>query len=150
MKKTTTWIVVADHQHVRVFLDDGSGGGLLPVDEMSRDERHGASHELVESHRPDKGFSARGGISHGYEQKVDPHEQAGRAFLERLADDLSGSLERGAFDRLVLIAPPKALGELRQVLPDGLGQRVAGELDLDLTKASPAEVQNHVATLAKG
>jgi len=146
MKTRATWIVVADHQRARVFLDDGSGGRIQPVDDMTMEVHLGASHEL-DSHPPDIGFSARGGVAHGYEPRSDPHERAALDFLERLIAGLSQGLNRAAFDRLVLVAPPKALGELRRRLPSPLRQRVAGELNQDLTKASATEVQKHLEKL---
>ena len=57
---------------------------------------------------------------------------------------MTASADRGAFQRLILVAPPRALGELRDSLPEAVRDRVVGELDLDLTKATPETVEAHI------
>lgn len=141
--KTVTWILTADHQHARVFANDGPGRGIRPVEGLSMDEHLPVSHEAG-SHRPDIGFASRGGPSHGIEPRETPHRQAGREFVQDVASAVSEALEHGGFDRLVVVAPPRALGELRDALPKPVRDRVVGELDLDLTKATTESVLQHV------
>lgn len=143
MKKTVTWILTADHQHARVFANDGPGRGIAPLETLAMDGHLPVSHEAG-SHRPDIGFASRGGPSHGIEPRSTPHEQAGRAFIGGVVSAVSEALAHGGFDRLVVVAPPRALGELRELLPGQVRDRVVGELNLDLTKASTADVLEHV------
>jgi protein required for attachment to host cells len=44
----------------------------------------------------------------------------------------------------VVAAPPRALGELRQRLPEAVKGRVVGELDVDLVKEPVEALQQHV------
>lgn len=146
MKKTVTWIVVADHQHARLYVNDGPGHGVQPLDDIEMDTVLKPSRD-IDAHQPDTGFSARNGVHHGYEPKTDAHEKAGRDFLKDVVDAVGAAKGRGAFDRLILVAPPRALGELRQMLPDALGQSVAGEVDKDLTKASADDIAKHLESV---
>ncbi|MBM5811196.1 MAG: host attachment protein [Gammaproteobacteria bacterium] len=50
----------------------------------------------------------------------------------------------GAVDRLILVAAPAVLGELRQALPPALQQRVVAELRKDLVRATPAELRRQL------
>lgn len=143
MKKTVTWILTADHQHARVFSNDGPGRGIVPVENLSMDGHLPVSHEAG-SHRPDIGFASRGGPSHGIEPRSTPHQQAGREFMDGIASAMSEALAHGGFDRLVVVAPPRALGELRELLSKQVRDSVVGELDLDLAKAPTASVLEHV------
>lgn len=143
MKKTVTWILTADHQHARVYSNDGPGRGIRPVETLSMDGHLPVSHEAG-SHRPDIGFASRGGPSHGIEPSSTPHQQAGREFIDGVASAVSEALTHGGFDRLIVVAPPRALGELRELLPKQVRDRVVGELDLDLAKAPTADVLEHV------
>jgi len=143
MKKTVPWILTADHQHARVFSNDGPGRGITPVEHLSMDGHLPVSHEAG-SHRPDIAFASRGGPSHGVEPRSTPHQQAGREFIDGIASAMSEALAHGGFDRLVVVAPPRALGELRELLAKQVRDRVVGELDLDLAKAPTASVLEHV------
>lgn len=146
MKKQTVWILTADHQHARMFATDNRGATLIQLDGFTQDDHLPVSHEAG-SHRPDIGFASRGGPSHGYPPRTTPHEQAGLAFVDGVVAAIAAAGDRQAFDRLILIAPPRALGELRDRLPDAVRQRVAGELNLDLTKAPVDVVEAHVRPL---
>jgi len=45
----------------------------------------------------------------------------------------------------VLIAPPRALGELRKSLPDKVRKMVTVEIDEDLTKAGESDLADRLA-----
>ncbi|ANK82578.1 MAG: hypothetical protein TEF_18590 [Rhizobiales bacterium NRL2] len=143
MKKTVTWILVADHQHARVFANDGPGRGVDVVDDITLDTHLERSRDL-DRHEPITGFSAKDGVRHGIEPRSDAHRKAGRRFLEDAVAALEAVEKKGGFDRLILVAPPRALGELRQMLPETLKQRVIGELDQDLTKTTARELATHL------
>lgn len=49
-----------------------------------------------------------------------------------------------AYDRLVLVAPSSALGDLREALSDSVRSLVRAELDKDLTKTPIAELPEHL------
>ena len=52
-----------------------------------------------------------------------------------------------AYDRLVLVAPPTALGDLREALSDPVRSLVRAELDKDLTKIPVAELPSHLGAV---
>ena len=52
-----------------------------------------------------------------------------------------------AYDRLILVAPPTALGDLRDALSDPVRSLVRAELHKDLTKTPVAELPEHLAAV---
>jgi len=68
---------------------------------------------------------------------------------ERFAADLAGILytlaHRGRFDRLILVAAPKILGELRKELHQEVTGKVVAEADLTLTNHPVHEIAERVA-----
>ena len=62
-------------------------------------------------------------------------------FTARLAEVLDKACEEGRFDRLVLVAPPRSLGELRTLLSNRVKKTVAHEVGKDLTNSTPTEVR---------
>jgi protein required for attachment to host cells len=61
-----------------------------------------------------------------------------------LADVLAHGLERNAYDRLVIVAPPVTLGDLRTAISDQVRALVVGEIARDLTKIPNSEVAEHL------
>lgn len=48
------------------------------------------------------------------------------------------------FDRVILVAPPAFLGDLRQVLPKDLKDKVADEVTSDLTNTPEQDLPPHL------
>jgi protein required for attachment to host cells len=144
MKKHVTWVLVADHQHGRVLSNEGPDRGLRPVNGMSFRTRLPTDRELVTDRLP-RSMDGHGGGRHAMEPRVDPHRQEAERFVARVSRAISAAAQRGQFDRLVLVAPPRALGELRRLLPERVLAMVIGESDRDLTKASVDSIRAHVA-----
>jgi len=143
MKKTVTWIVVADHQRARVLVNGGPGRGLRPVPGMNLRTHLKAGRDIV-ADRPGRSFESRGEARHAVQPRIDPHRQAAERFVGRVAKALTAASEKGDYDRLVLIAPPRALGEFRKLLPASVKGKLIGEIDEDLTKAPTKALSRHV------
>ena len=73
-------------------------------------------------------------MRHAIEPRIDPHRELKRDFAKELAEMLDKRLSEKAFDRLVIVAPPKALGDLRAALSAQVKPLVYAELDKDLVK----------------
>ena len=57
---------------------------------------------------------------------------------------LEDGLNQGRFDGLVLVAPPRALGQLRDELSSFLRDKVSAELTKDLTQTPLHELPQHL------
>jgi protein required for attachment to host cells len=73
------------------------------------------------------------------------HDQAEQAFLEKLVGRLNAAVEAGEAKKLVLVAPPRALGVIRQAYSSSLRDALRGELDKDLVKLPVHEIEKHLA-----
>jgi protein required for attachment to host cells len=144
MKKTVTWVVVADHQHGHAFENDGPNRGLKPVDGFSFDTHLHAGRDLT-TDRPDRAFSGAAGRPHAIEPRIDPHREEGERFVTSLSGALTKAFDEGQFQRLLLIAPPRALGEFRKHLPHRVKDKLVAEIDEDLTKVPLDKIAAHVA-----
>jgi protein required for attachment to host cells len=85
-----------------------------------------------------------GGDRHGVAPTVDYHEFEKERFAHQVAQVLNKARAMGRFDRLVLVAPPKALGHLRDELDKQTRGLVTAELDKDLTHAETRELTEHL------
>jgi protein required for attachment to host cells len=145
MKKTTTWVLLADHERAHVLANDGPGRGLQPVDGMEFSTELHRAGELMTDRLP-RSVNSQTGMRHGIEPRIDPHRQEAAKFVAQVAQAVSSAAARHQFDRLILVAPPRALGELRDALPQQVRARIHAELDLDLTRASMTDVEAHLAS----
>jgi protein required for attachment to host cells len=66
-------------------------------------------------------------------EEVDWHQQAEQRFASEIADTLYQMGHANEFDELVVVAPPKMLGDLRKAFHPEVSQRVVHEVPKDLT-----------------
>lgn len=136
-----TWIVVADGARVRVFRH--GAGRLTAVPGLAVETRAARNRELV-TDRPGRVYSRMRGVPSAVEDGAGAHREEKRRFVVRLAATLAEAEAEGRFARLVLMAPPRVLGELRRAMPTSLRRRVDAEVRKDLTHAAPADILAHV------
>jgi len=147
MKRIKTWILIADGARARILLNDGPGRGVKPGPDKEFEGVNALSREIG-SDRPGRSFDSSGlGGRHSMEPRTDPHEHEQRAFHHRLAEYLDGAAKRGEFDRLVVVAPPKALGNLRTELTAAARAKVVGELNKDLTHVPVHDLAAHLGSV---
>jgi protein required for attachment to host cells len=103
-----------------------------------------ATHELV-SDRPGRVFESRGHASHAKAPRSDPHRELKRSLAHKVADVLQTTRANQRYDKLVLVAPPTTLGDLREALAKGVRACVTAELAQDLVKLPASELQEHLA-----
>jgi protein required for attachment to host cells len=143
MKPTTTFILIADGARARLFVNHGPGKGMEAVEGGEYSADHRPSHELLRD-KPYRSFESVGAMRHPIEPREDPHRELKRSFAERLASMLEEKLAQKVFDRIVLVAPPVTLGDLRAALSAPVRAAVYAELDKDLTKTPTAELPQHI------
>ena len=146
MKPNTTWILIADGARARIFANRGPGKGIVPVEGGVLESDHAPSRELT-SDRPGRTFESADVMRHAIDPAQDPHRELKRGFARHLATYVEERLAEKAFDRLILVAPPVTLGDLRAALPKSVKERVSAELDNDLTKTPVGELPKHLATV---
>jgi protein required for attachment to host cells len=84
---------------------------------------------------------------HAQENPTDPHRLLKRDFASKVVDELRRAMLGGRFDRIVLVAPPGFLGDLRELLPKDLKDKVADEITSDLTNMPEQQLQTHLKAI---
>lgn len=146
MKPTTTWILIADGAHARIFANRGPGKGIEAVEGGVFNGDHRPDRELLRD-SPARTFESVGDTRHAITPKTDPHRELKRDFAKHLADVLDRGYAEKAFDRLVIVAPPTALGDLRAALTAQVKAHVYAELDKDLVKTPTVELPQHLGAV---
>jgi protein required for attachment to host cells len=146
VKPKKTWIVLADGMHARILQQDKHGAPLSPAldQELYHPAAHGFSRDL-KSDAPGRAFDSGSGGRHAMEPRTDPKTHENRLFARRVAELINDAALRKAFDQLVLVAPPKALGVLRMELGGHAKKLIIGEIGRDLLKISERELYDHLS-----
>jgi protein required for attachment to host cells len=77
------------------------------------------------------------------------HEAEEENFLKRVADRIGEADKQKAFDHLVIAAPPRALGLLRNKLPTSAKQRIRAEASKDLLSEPAPQLQQRLQELLR-
>jgi protein required for attachment to host cells len=110
---------------------------------MTFDGDHASTHEIG-SDRAGRSYSSVGPGRSAIEAHSDPHRNLKKKFAHQLADVLARGLEQKSYDRLVIVAPPSALGDLRAALSVAVRAKVSDEVAKDLTKTPNSELADHL------
>ncbi len=78
-------------------------------------------------------------------EQTDWHAQEEDRFLRKLADRLDAAVNAGRGQVTDHVAPPRALGVLRQTYSHNLRAAVRAEIDKDFVKLPVHEIEKHLA-----
>jgi protein required for attachment to host cells len=146
--RRTTWVVVADGARAFIVANRGPGTGLSPVPGSARAHEAAKNAELG-TDKPGRSFnSTHSGLRHSIES-VDWHQYEKHKFAHGIARLLDDARTRRAFDRLVLVAPPETLGELRAKLDKQTQALISAEVPKDLTRHMIQDLPSHLNGVIK-
>ena len=146
MKPTRSWIVIADGAQARILENTGPGKGLIPLPAEDMHQTLRPSRD-IDADRPGRTHDRMGPGRHAMEPPSDSHREEKRHFATELAGHLNAAVLKHSYDRLVLVAPAKTLGDLRQALSKEAAAKVDGELSKDLIKIPDQELAQHLGTV---
>ena len=144
-----TWVLVADGKKA-LFLENVTDAQNPNLVVRRVEEQDNPPNREQQSDRPgrmpDPGPGQRSGLA-----EADWHRLEEARFAADAAEILYRLAHRGRFDRLVLVAPPRTLGELRAHLHKEVAARVVAEIGNDLSNHPGDKLEQVLLTeLAKG
>ncbi|WP_349358519.1 host attachment family protein [Stappia sp.] len=139
-----TWILVGDGEKALVFRNDGDA-----------DYPNFQVIELLETENPltsEQGTDAPGrrpdglGPNRSAMEPTDWHTIEKHRFAKDMAELLYKSAHKGDFSKLVVVAPPMTLGDLRKAFHKEVASRVVAEVDKTLTGHPPHKIETILTT----
>ncbi len=137
-RKIVTWVLVADGERARVLENLGPGKGLHPA--MNQEFVNLRSGEDHFRDAPPRVHQRVGGGRAAVDEVEQWHRFEKARFAKDLAKTLGEQVRENKVDRLVLIAPPKALGDLREALDAATRELVIATVDKDLTHMDDRQI----------
>lgn len=141
-KFAPTWVVVMDSTvaHFYALRKDDAGRHLEVAAEEMRSGLHRHSSDL-KSDEPGRAFRAGGSAArHAMEPRHDYHKLEKHDFVHAVCLFLENAFDDHAFERLVIVAPERALGEFRHEISDKMRRTIRHEVAKDLTKLGPQDL----------
>jgi len=90
-------------------------------------------------------YASSQGVARSAMDEVDWHHLAKERFASELAEALYRHVHAKRFERLVIVAPPKILGDLRRAFHAEVVDRIAAEIPKELTSHPVAEIERLIA-----
>jgi protein required for attachment to host cells len=137
------WVVVCDGKKALV-LENAGDEKFLNLKTREVYEQPGLKTRELGTDAPGRAFSSVGAGRSAMEP-TDWHTQEEARFLRKLAERLDAAVNAGQVQALILIAPPRALGVLRQTYSHGLRAAIRAEIDKDFVKLPVHEIEKHLA-----
>lgn len=135
-----TWILVGDSTKARVFFTDKRNGKLTEQFDMVNPEGRLHEQDLTTDQHGRTANSATG-TRHGLGEQESHKHRSAEMFARKIADRLEQGRIDGEWEKLYLVTDPSLLGMLRKALDQDTAQRVAGEVDKNLARATAKEVR---------
>ncbi|MEO3997768.1 host attachment family protein [Mesorhizobium sp. CAU 1732] len=134
-----TWVVVADGEKALFLRNEGDA--KYPNLEVFREvkEQNPATHDQG-TDRPGR-FNDGPSIHRSAVEETDWHRVEKERFAKDIAERLYKSAHRGDFKRLVIVAPPLVMGEMRKELHKEVEDRVVGQVTKTLTSHTIDEIE---------
>lgn len=138
-------VVVADGRKMLLFRNDGDAQ-YPKLEVVKHDEKEIPATRDIGTDAPGRTQQAGGlgGVA-GYEQ-TDFHQLEEDRFAAETAEMLRKRALRNEFSQLIVVAPPKALGELRKHYHKEVEARIIGEIAKDITNRPTPEIEKLIAS----
>jgi len=137
------WVVVCDG--AKALILENAGDGMHP------NLKTREVHEQPDAKTHEQGTDAPGRSINSIDsrrsamEQTDWHDQDEQRFLADLAKRLDTAVTRGETRSIIMVAPPRALGVLRQAYSKGLRDAVKAEIDKDYVRMPVHEIEKKLA-----
>lgn len=134
-----SFIVVADGEKMLLFRNDGDADYPKLEVERKRQSENPPNRD-IKTDSPGRAFSSVG-AGRSAMAEADFHQIEEDRFAAETAELLRKRALQNDFESLIVIAPPRTLGELRKHYHKEVEKRLAGEIAKDLTGHPVSEIE---------
>jgi len=135
-----TFVVVADGKKMLFFRNEGDAEFLKLEVEGKRVQADQSDQEMS-TDKAGRTNDASGGAGRSAYEETDFHQLEEDRFAHETAEILKKRALKNEFDQLIIVAPPRTLGELRKHYHKEVEKRLAGEIAKDLTGHPVLEIE---------
>lgn len=138
-----TWVLVADGEKALFLRNEGDA--VYPNLEVVRELRQENPPTREQgTDRPGR-YSDGPNVHRSAVDDTDWHRIAKERFADEIADRLYKLAHKGDFQKIVIVAQPQVLGEMRKKMHKEVTDRIVGEVPKTLTNHTVIEIDNILA-----
>jgi protein required for attachment to host cells len=137
------WVIVCDGSKA-LFLQNAGDAKFPNLQTREVMEQTVPPTSQLGTDKPGRSHSS---VGHGRSavEQTDFHTQQEDEFLRSIMAKLDAAAQAGRMKAIILVAPPRALGVLRQHYTHALKQAVREEIQKDYVKMPVYEIEKHLA-----
>jgi protein required for attachment to host cells len=139
LSRDDTWVLVADASRADIYTRHKRHGPLEAVQCLTEPLARSKEGDLV-ADEPGRTFDSAGQGRHAMEPDHTEKEHLRTVFAQRICHVLESGRKADRYKRLVIVAAPAMLGELRHHLDQATGKLVAEEFDKEMTGREPEAI----------
>ena len=141
-----SWVIVCDGAKALILRNDGDADlmNLQVVETITQPDEKTSE---LGTDKPGRAHSPPG-TAHSAMEQTDWHMQAEQAFLTEVAAMIDGIVTTEQPHTMVLVAPPQALGYLRNALAPNARKAITAELAKDYTQMPVPDIERNLLKLA--
>lgn len=136
MRKIITWVATFNGANARIYEWDRSANRLTTQAEPIAE----AAHRPAFADAPVTTYSSASSARGTGDPKTDAERALEEAYVAKLAAALDAKARLGAFQRLIIAAPPRVLGAFRALAPELLHDKIHGEIGHDYVNTPSANL----------
>lgn len=133
------YVAVADGEKMLLFRNQGDREHLH-LTLLEEAQRESLANRDQRRDVPGRSFSSVGPGRSAYDE-ADSRQIGEDRFAAATAEMLNERALENEFESLIIVAPPRTLGELRKYYHGELNRRLIGEIDKNLTNAPVPEIE---------
>ena len=137
------WVVVCDGKKALV-LENVGDTKVVRLKTREVHEQPDAKTSEQGTDKPGRSINSIDARRSAMEQ-TDWHDQEEERFLQRLASRLDAEVNAGNAKSVIIVAPPRALGVLRQAYSQNLRNVLRAEIDKDFVRMPVDEIEKRLA-----
>ena len=138
------YVFVGDGRKALVLRNDGDAQYLNLKAERVFTDQNPPTHEQG-TDRPGRAYSSVGAGRSSVTQ-TDWHALEEHKFAHEAASALEKIVRERRVEALVVVAPPRALADLRKAFHPDVKRKIIAEIDKDLTKHPVDQIEKHLAS----
>ncbi len=135
-----TWVVVAESSRAKIYELEKKQS------KKSLKELFGFSHSIIRNHKKQLDGNQQKESRHSQlSGSLDSHKEHERtSFAKTIGEHLKSARNKGKFNKLILMSPPRFLGDLRKSLGNEINKYVVSEVDKNLVRHNLKDIQAHI------
>ena len=138
-----TWVVVAESSRAKIYEIEKNES------KKSLKELMGFTHSVSRNHKQQLSSNHQKESRHSLlTSSLDTHKGHERTeFARSIGEHLNSARNKGEFNKLILMSPPKFLGDLRKNLGTETNKFVISEIDKNLVRHKIKDIEAHIPSM---